>query len=146
MKNTQSWKYIKRAVIFIVLALATVAVIIFAIGVYRIFHKYQLMENQKANFCTSGDEVFNAIKSNYEGWLLHFSQNSRSPITFSTESGLLFTALEWGEDLNEFFVVTEYDYPHTFIGLHGYWYSATGVPKYAGYSFTQLGEGIYCYR
>ncbi len=112
-----------------------------------------LIFNNKATkdqFCSIEDNLFKTINKHAREWDTYFFTSSQAAVNrfldFSTEDGHESTAIKL-ENPRQFFVVTEYDYPHSYIGASGYMFSPSGTSNLGnGYRYTQLSDAIYCYE
>lgn len=105
---------------------------------------------QEQVFCTREDEIYQSIKDNLDAWLNYFPADP--PILdFRISNGLQYSVLSelWDsrDDPPVFFVVTEYDYPHSFLGERGYLYlpEPKAFEDFDEYKLRDLGDDIYCY-
>lgn len=100
-------------------------------------------------FCLVEDNLYRTIHASSTTWEEYFFRSPEATATthiyFSTEDGQQFTVIKLG-DIDQFFVVTEYDYPHSYLGAKGYMFSPSKSPTWGGYNFTQISPGIYCYN
>ncbi|MBI1280898.1 MAG: hypothetical protein GC179_22430 [Anaerolineaceae bacterium] len=104
----------------------------------------------KVSFCNIEDSLYKTINAHATEWNDYFFTSSQANMNrflyFSTEDGEKYTAIKL-ENPRQFFVVTEYDYPHSYFGASGYIVAPHGIPNSRNeYKYTQLGDVIYCYE
>jgi hypothetical protein len=134
----------RKRTLLTILSVAIVGLII--ASVLRSIFIYYTVRN---SFCTPNDEIYQTIQSNLSIWVeSDFRPNettSSSHLNLSTPNGERYTAI--GMEPDRFFVVTEYDYPHSYLGLRGYVYSPSDIGQiYTEYKFISLGENLFCYE
>jgi hypothetical protein len=127
--------------------LAFIAMSLIACLMFTNFYTY--LQNRGANFCTTDDDVYQAIKVNLPSWLNYFP--TFSPVlTFTVQSGDSYRvdASLWKnkDDPPILFVVTDRGWQEPY-GNQGYWYSKSDKAFIdTRYKFDQLDDDIYCYR
>jgi hypothetical protein len=102
-----------------------------------------------AQFCTEGDEVYQAIVENIDSWLAYFP-NSDSALYFKTPSGreYLVSSVYWRtKDQSPLLFIPTETKVKELLGYRGYIYSPAGPSAPDGrYQTKHLTGDIYCYQ
>ncbi len=109
-----------------------------------------ILSPKERPFCTSEDDLYKTISAHAIEWDTYFFHSSQSTATthvyFSIGDGEEFTAIKM-DATEEFFVVADYDYPHSYLGARGYMFSSNGIPgDWSEYRYSKIGDNLYCYE
>ena len=131
-------------------------ILILAIPVTIYLRSEAAYRYRKANFCTTNDEIYQAILNDHESWiayyrpLIQFTGFGSPHLIITVPSGARYTvnADIWDkeDDIPEFFLVTETTWQEKF-GNNGYIYSTERRAFIdSRYHTEAISENIYCYR
>ena len=127
-------------------SLIVIAITIFVGAILLIFNN----KTTQSQFCSTEDNLYKTINSHAAEWDRYFFTSPQAFMNrfldFSTEDGQKFTAIKFNNP-HQFFVVTNYDYPHSYIGAKGYMFSPSGISNlWDEYKYTPIGTSVYCYQ
>ena len=147
----------RKVIILIVVSwLISLCVLIFSIYV---FLPWIVRPQERSTFCTSDDEVYQAIPANLDTWLHYFPEDDpvvsspeQTTLRFTVASGKKYSVRSnvwtYTKTTRVFLVTADYGGPSTpAIGLRGYLYTASGkLPDLStSYATANLSPNLYCF-